>query len=256
MPTPNFNLPLINGASPISIVNDLNSLATAADSAMGTLATSGDIASVRQVANNANTLAQQANTTAEEAKASATTANDGATTAISVANSANGVAIAAKNQADTITATFNDTFNFSLVKSIEQPGNANVFIKALINANKTLFKLYGNVTIKPNNSLSLSAIPGSTLYGYKVDVGGQLYKGSVATVVQTGGLVGWDNATNTFNSTNSSFFIIGTDGNIYICPSDTAAINVGSNSIYKLFYPACIYINANLGDSPSPMPQG
>lgn len=87
MPTPNFKLPLINGASPISIVNDMNALATAADSAMGTLATQGDISAVRTTANQAVTTATAAQKTADTAKGAADTAAKSAAEATAQANS-------------------------------------------------------------------------------------------------------------------------------------------------------------------------
>ena len=255
MPTANFNLPLIDPAAPISIVNDLNSLATATDSAMGTLATAGDIAAVRQLATNASTLASDANTTAEAAKAGADTANAAAVSAVSAANASNATAQAAAQQANTITATFNDTFNFTQVKKIEQSGNVSIYLTVLVNANRTLFKCYGFVRVKANNSLSLVAIPGSTRYGYKVDIGGILTKGTEAITVGTGGLVAWDNTSSAFSNASTNTLLIGTDGNIYVADSGTSTLSVSANNVFLAQYPACIYINANLGDSPIPISQ-
>lgn len=87
MPTPNFNLPLIDGASPISIVNDMNSLATAADSAMGKLATQGDISAIRTIANQAVTTATDAQKTADTAKGAADAAAKSAAEATAQTNS-------------------------------------------------------------------------------------------------------------------------------------------------------------------------
>nr|DAG58643.1 MAG TPA: hypothetical protein [Caudoviricetes sp.] len=105
MTTPNFNLPLINGASPIAIVNDLNSLANAVDSAMGTLATQGDISAVRQIATNANAAANSANAVAQSADGKATTANNAAVAAQGTADKANSTAAEAKNTADAANAS-------------------------------------------------------------------------------------------------------------------------------------------------------
>ena len=87
MPTPNFNLPTISGASPISIVNDLNGLAYAADSAMGNLATQSDISDVRTIANQAVTTATAAQKTADTAKGAADAAAKSAADATAQANS-------------------------------------------------------------------------------------------------------------------------------------------------------------------------
>lgn len=99
MPTPNFNLPLIDGASPISIVNDMNSLATAADSAMGTLATQGDISAIRTQVTNANKVATEAQTEAVKASGKAEVASEAAATAQSAASTANTTANSALSEA-------------------------------------------------------------------------------------------------------------------------------------------------------------
>lgn len=101
MPTPNFNLPLINGAAPISIVNDMNSLATATDSAMGTLATKGDLASIRTVANQAAKDATAAAAKADTANATAGSASQTASTALSQSNTAIANAQSALTDANT-----------------------------------------------------------------------------------------------------------------------------------------------------------
>lgn len=110
MPTPNFNLPLINGTSPISIVNDMNSLATAADSAMGTLATRGDIDAIRTVANQAAKDATAAASKADAASATAATASQTASTALSQSNTA----IATSEQAATTAANAQNSANSAL----------------------------------------------------------------------------------------------------------------------------------------------
>ena len=128
MATPIFNLPLISGSSPISIVNDMNALANAVDSALAALkagtATAADIELIKQTAeaaqssaNNALTAAAKAQgavvsaqQTANSANALATTANDNS--AIAIDN-----ATAAKNAADALTAIMgqaasSDFYNF------------------------------------------------------------------------------------------------------------------------------------------------
>jgi hypothetical protein len=128
MPTPAFNLPLINGASPISIVNDMNALANAVDSALAALkagtATAADIELIRQTAeasqstaNNAVTASAKAQGTADGAQKTATTANVIATTANENSNIANANATSAKNAADALTAIMgqaasSDFYNF------------------------------------------------------------------------------------------------------------------------------------------------
>ena len=128
MPTPTFNLPLISGTSPISIVNDMNALANAVDSALAALkagsATAADIELIRQTAeaaqnisNNAVTAAAKAQGAADAAQQTANTANALATTANENSSTANGNATAAKNAADALTAIMgqaasSDFYNF------------------------------------------------------------------------------------------------------------------------------------------------
>lgn len=99
MPTPNFNLPLIDGASPISIVNDMNALATAADSAMVKLATQGDISAIKTQVTNANKIASEAQTEAVKASGAAEAASEKAATAQSSATTANTTANSALSEA-------------------------------------------------------------------------------------------------------------------------------------------------------------
>lgn len=128
MPTPTFNLPLINGNSPISIVNDMNALANAVDSALAALkagtATAADIELISQtaeaaqkIANNAVTAAAKAQGAADAAQKTATTANALATTANENSALANSNATAAKNATDALTAIMgqaasSDFYNF------------------------------------------------------------------------------------------------------------------------------------------------
>lgn len=115
MSTPAFNLPLINGASPISIVNDMNALATAVDAALAALkngnATAADIELIRQTAeaaqstaNNAVTSSAKAQEAADAAGKTAASANALATAANENSTIANGNATAAKNAVDALTA--------------------------------------------------------------------------------------------------------------------------------------------------------
>lgn len=128
MPTPVFNLPLINGSSPISIVNDMNALANAVDAALAALkagtATAGDIALIKQTAeaaqsgsNNALTAAAKAQEAANSAQQTANSANVLATTANDNSTLATSNATAAKNAVDALTAIMkqaasSDFYNF------------------------------------------------------------------------------------------------------------------------------------------------
>ena len=128
MSTPAFNLPLINGASPISIVNDMNALANAVDTALGSLktgtVTASDIELIKKTAeaaqsaaSNALTAAAKAQDAAASAQQTADSASDIATTANSNSAIASGNATAAKNAVDALTAMLrqaasSDLYNF------------------------------------------------------------------------------------------------------------------------------------------------
>lgn len=128
MPTPTFNLPLINGSSPISIVNDMNALANAVDAALAALkvgnATGADIALIKQTAeaaqssaNNALTAAEKAQEAADSAQQTANSANGLATTANNNSTIATSNATAAKNAVAALTAilgqaTSSDFYNY------------------------------------------------------------------------------------------------------------------------------------------------
>lgn len=105
MPTPTFKLPLINGASPISIVNDMNALANAVDVALASLkggtASAADIALIKQTA-------ETALSTATKAANDVTKAQDAADSAKQTANSANGLATRANENASNATTTANE----------------------------------------------------------------------------------------------------------------------------------------------------
>ena len=122
MPTPTFNLPLISGSSPISIVNDMNALANAVDSALAALkagnATVADIEHIKQTAaaaqssaNNALAAVAKAQGAADSAQQTATSANVLATTANENSTIATGNATAAKNAADALTAIMGQAAN-------------------------------------------------------------------------------------------------------------------------------------------------
>lgn len=128
MNTSTYNLPLINGSSPISIVNDMNALANAVDAALAAVkagsATAADIELIKQTAeaaknsaNNAITAAAKAQGAAASAQQTANSANVLATTANENAGIANNNATAAKNAVDALgdimgQAASSDFYNF------------------------------------------------------------------------------------------------------------------------------------------------
>lgn len=128
MPTPNFNLPLIDGSSPISIVNDMNALATAVDAALATLPTTVEIASIKAIAGTANDNAIAATKNAAEAKTMAQSAQESASSANAAAADAGNTANAALTNANSAKATANSaqaTADIAQQISVTEITNAN-----------------------------------------------------------------------------------------------------------------------------------
>lgn len=252
MPTPNFNLPLINGASPISIVNDLNSLATATDSAMGTLATQGDIAAVKTVADNANKTATQSASYADEAKSIANTANAAATSAGGVANTANTTANSAYSLA-TDTDTFIKNYTtFDLVPS-EQPAGiptSKLDFHVAVNRNRTAFRIWGQFYFSHGDSVPLTAIPGQTRYGIKVTNTSPLLPVNKSYTFSLG-IGTWDSFTNIGQGKiGLTTAAVGTDGNIYVATFERNSITPSTSNAYYCIAAPAQYINADFGDAP------
>ena len=219
MPTPNFNLPLINGASPISIVNDMNALATAADSAMGRLATQGDISAANTKAQTALDTATKAQAGADKASAAAKTANDAAATANSVALAAQSSANDAQqsaNNAYTLANTIQN--NISAAETYTKAGSyrltdANYTAVLYVADDKKHFKLVGDVV----GTKSKIAIPGLTgLYGAKLTSDSPL--GTLRDALEIPG-VGFLRLSD--GMTYSARIAVGNDGNIYLDPTKT-----------------------------------
>lgn len=250
MPTPNFNLPLINGASPINIVSDMNALATAVDSSLALLATNEQIAQIKQIATNALTAANSAEAAASKAEGEASAANETAVVAQSSANSASALANSANNKASKLEANANDENTWLKIGGAKLDGNAAIDVTVLINSAATKFKIYGYTKIS-NGTLSLVSIPGfAGKYGYKIDCGNALAKTGFSVV--TGGIYVWDAISRGITRSLVSSVTVGTDGNPYILAQDSAQISVGATDYFITNLPACMYVNANLGDTPTP----
>lgn len=255
MATPNFDLPLINGASPISIVNDMNSLATAVDSAMGTLATQGDIAAVKTVANNANNTASQSTISANEAKAIANTANDAATSASGAANTANATANSAYSLATSVETFINNYTTFDLVQT-EQPAGistSNFDFHVAVNRNRTAFRIWGKFYFTQGDSVSLVPIPGQTRYGIKLTNSSPLSPITKSYTFDLG-IGTWDNFTNIGKGKiGLTSAAVGTDGNIYVATYERNAITPGASTAYFCSAAPAQYLNADFGDTPQPV---
>ena len=252
MPTPNFNLPLINGASPISIVNDMNALASAADSAMGTLATQGDIAAVKTVANNANSTAAQSSAYADEAKSIANAANTAAASANGVANTANNTANSAYSLA-TDTDTFIKNYTTFDLVPIEQPSGISTSkfdFHVAVNRNRTAFRIWGQFYFTHGDNVPLTSIPGQTRYGIKLTNSSPLSPVTKSYTFSLG-IGTWDTFTligqGKIGLTSAA---VGTDGNIYVATYERNAITPATSTAYYCVAAPAQYINADFGDTP------
>lgn len=138
MATSNFNLPLISPTDPVNIVGDMNGLANAVDTALGSIngtaqQAKGDAASASQTASTASTNALQALTDAADAIADANDAKSEASAARSVANQAQ-------------TAAANANAAASSAQSVADSANVTASANAAKLVNVTNPKTLGNLT--------------------------------------------------------------------------------------------------------------
>lgn len=222
MPTPNFNLPLINGASPIAIVNDMNALATAVDAAMATLVTATQLAAVKTTADSASKTATQALTAANAADGKATTAATNATTAVNTANSAHATAITAAQNATGAIASI-ETLNAAVPNNkiaTQSFGQAvEIDLNLWVSNDKKHFAFSGYFTANTGIT-NYTAIPGgSNLYGLKVTNTAPFAKTDL-TEVKTFKANGIQLSDNDFAletvHLHGTVLAIGTDGNLYL----------------------------------------
>lgn len=230
MPTPNFNLPTINGASPISIVNDLNGLAYAADAAMGNLATQGDISAIRTQVTNANKVATEAQTEAVKATGAAEAASEAAETANATANAAKGSAdnanaavTALKTQTDKIES---HVYFHELERHAKNPFPANSW-RGMRSNDYSRFEINGFVGVKPDGGdgyashadiiAARTVIPGTTAaYGVPLFIIGKQPTNAIA--INSGMFFRTDNRSDPY-SYNAAFICniyVGTDGVAYV----------------------------------------
>ena len=230
MPTPNFNLPLINGASPISIVNDMNSLATAADSAMGTLATQGDISAIRTQVTNANKVAAEAQAeavkasgTAEAVSEAAEAAQSAATTANTTANSALSEAREATSRAKTLEGIVN---LHSATVHPDNPWKGTVETSQVCRVSDDgkhceFYGFVGTRATKQYNYAANSDVQSAkrTIPGTSKNTGGPLYYMGYTLTIPSAALY-WTVASNSeaFCQNNSwvTSLYVGTDGILYL----------------------------------------
>ena len=230
MPTPNFNLPLINGASPISIVNDMNSLATATDSAMGTLATQGDISAIRTLVTTANKVATDAQTEAVKASGAAEAASEAAATANATANAAKGSADNANAAVTALKTQTNKIESHVYFQEMEvhakNPWPANTW-RGMKSNDFTRFEINGFVGVKPaggngyakNSDVAAAKtlIPGTTaLYGIPMFIVGKTP--TAAIEINSGMFFHTENSSDPYSYSHAyqTEIYIGTDGVAYL----------------------------------------
>lgn len=271
MATTNYNLPTITGASPVAIVDDYNALANATDAALAG-AISGEktramaaetelangVSNALTTANSANVSATDAKSAAEKAQTTASTALNNAATAQTTADGAQALAAKAESNAEAIQKELYNLLKFSVLKTVSTTG---IEITVAANSSFSLFKLYGHVNVNAGTSLALTEIPGyasaAQRYGYKIDCGGKLNAAEKAYAITTGGFIYWNtqNPAAAIDDTAGAQIVVGTDGNAYLAPGSSAVRTAASNMAIRYQFPACMYVNANFGDSPiSPEP--
>lgn len=230
MPTPNFNLPLINGASPISIVNDMNGLAAAVDAAMGTLSSQGDISAIRTQVTNANKVASEAQAEAVKANGAAAAASKEAATAIATANAAKATADKAVNLASALKTQIDKIESHVYFQSMElhekNPFPANTW-RGMRSNDYSRFEINGFIGVKPKGGegyasyadivAAKTVIPGTTAaYGVPLFIVGKQPTSVIA--INSGMFFRTENASDpySYNAAYICDIYIGTDGVAYL----------------------------------------
>lgn len=259
MATDHFNFPTIVGTDPIDGVNAINGLANAVDTAMYSLSAdvieqSSDISNIGQTANNAASNANAATT-------NATAAQQAAAAAQQTASAANNTAAAAQRTANSAIMAVNDLASkFSMSTSTITSGlslsNFRYSLSFAHNEDGTLFKFYGWMQKNTGSSSSITrvSIPGGRGdYAYGIATGFILpTHPNEAYVIAPAGLdftlTSSPDVIDVLSFDTYTSICVGTDGQIYIFPSNVSSQTIAATYGNKIGYIPSLYINADFGD--------
>lgn len=235
--TTNYNLPQFVGGDKPAWLGDVNPALSAIDTQMKLNA---DAASA------AATAASTADGKAVAAGSAASTADGKAETAQTTANGAVTRITALENKFNLTDMQSKTAAEIISVAGITAEGS----LRLAEDVSGSVFKFYNYLTLTNTTNasiqLSLTAIPGLTnRYGIKVFTLAEAP--SEAYVVSAAGLNIFRYG-QTIGEINISYFAVGSDGGIYIIPSNTATWGIPQGQTFQMTFSPCIYFNANFGD--------
>lgn len=255
--TTNYNLPQFVGSDKPAWLGDINPAFSAIDTAMKENATSASTAETDATTanNNIGTMANLTTTEKTTLVGAINEVNSTAGTAQTTANTAIGNAQTVANTLDSFMRKFNFTsFTDGDTTQTTVVGLAFNNLTLAQNSDGSIFKLYGNYQINPNSSVSRKAIPGMT-GKYGVDANLTLATAPTeAYLIKSAGVgIGTRNDAIATYGNIPSDFAVGTDGKIYLFPSDVnGTMAADASSAYRQWFFPCVYFNVSFGDTPTP----
>lgn len=260
--TPNYNLPQFVGTDKPTWLNDVNGAFSAIDTQMKANADSATTASTSATtANNAiGTLASLETTAKTDLVSAVNEVNTTAGTALNLANTAGGTAGATATDLTNFIAKFNISASTTTANVQITRGSITAQPKLSQNSDGSMFKFYGMLQINAFTSTSgatlpFPAIPGMS--GYHGYATGCYLTTAPVTAYTINGACEYtkhnENDTQVQSRTVKDI-AVGTDGQIYIAPTQTSNTtdSWGAGCFLRFYFPPCLYFNTNFGDLPTP----
>lgn len=256
--TTNYNLPQFLGSDKPAWLGDINPAFSAIDTAMKANADSASTAGTDATTANTNigTMADLETTSKTTLVGAINEVNTIAGTAQGTANQAVADASAVDTKVNTFMTKFNLTNTSTFTALPVTGGSKSGTLTLAQNADGSIFKVYGKMQI--------NGIGGNAVLAVTSPIAGMTGKYGVATglflattpseayYVEAGGVDAMI-TDNNCESVAELNFAVGSDGQIYIFVRDNSANVTVSNGKYRrLIFPACVYFNANFGDTPQP----
>lgn len=253
MATEHYNLPTINGADPVSLVDTINGLANAADVAL--YAVDQHSAGLESAVETATGTANSASAAASAASTNATAAQQAAAAAQQTAQAASQTAAAAQQTAQAVGTdldAFKQVFTLDDVTTVSSglgiSGATDYYFTLAKNSDGSIFKLYGNVYDATTGGSAVTgtmvAVPG--LSGV-TGIASGLYVGqpdAAYQVAAAGNIVHWTSSV----IVNYLFlnFAVGSDGQIYLFTGMTGNTIIPANNGGRGMYNPNLYFNRKL----------
>lgn len=254
------NMKAIDNKATSSVATANTANATATEALETATDAQANVSNAQTLATEAKQLATTANTTANTANTNASTANTKAENALSTANTASSNANQAKTNAQTALNTANNAqasandaqatadsalemfkkFNFTDIKKNQSTadvgyenttivGNPNITVAT--NADKSIFKVYGNITLSPSASKTVSFFVNTSL------------RPASAINFDAMGLVCHSTSSQPSHAVCNA--TLGTDGKL------TFRFYSAYNVQVEVYIPPCIYFVQDFGDTAS-----